>query len=296
MMKCMRVLPPPQVVSRARQMSSTVPALYPRPSTLLGALTDRISDTLSDATSKALLLEQEKLVTELRRPLELRYHTSETLAERLEHQRNIRGKLIPTHINVDKSRMYMEFIWPIEAVVAAEKQRMLVARREAQGGEAAEGADTAVDVSPPQELLRAQTRGLAEYLRAYTTSTDGAFGDGRNLIYGRRGLTIKDAYPVGQYALRIVFSDDHSGGIYPYEYLYQLTCPFNKMTLMRQYIRVLRERKKSRDPPNRRVSRRRLDKSVGAAAAAAAATSSPSLEAHATDEYTAPAFEKKPKL
>ncbi|GET88400.1 hypothetical protein, conserved [Leishmania tarentolae] len=95
------------------------------------------------------------------------------------------------------------------------------------------------------------TRALAEYLRAYTPSTDGALCGKDIIIYGRRGITITQIIPVGNYALRFVFSDGHSGGIYSYEYLYYLTGPSTKYGLMRGYITELRQRRKSRDPPKR---------------------------------------------
>lgn len=99
-----------------------------------------------------------------------------------------------------------------------------------------------------------RTRALAEYLRVYTPSTDGALGSKDIIIYGRRGITITKIIPVGSYALRFVFSDGHSGGIYSYEYLYYLTSPSTKYGLMRGYITEVRQRRKSRDPPRRAPS------------------------------------------
>lgn len=116
--------------------------------------------------------------------------------------------------------------------------------------------DKGTEAANPTPWLR--TRALAEFLRVYTPSTDGRYGMPRQPIYGRRGLTITDVYPVGNYALRFSFSDGHTGGLYSYEYLYFLTSPANKYGLMREYVRDLRVRKKSREPPKRAPSRRRV--------------------------------------
>ena len=40
----------------------------------------------------------------------------------------------------------------------------------------------------------------------------------------RPGVTIRDIVPVGYYAVRIVFSDEHDSGIYSFTYLRE-TCP-----------------------------------------------------------------------
>ncbi|RNF18752.1 Myb domain protein 40 [Trypanosoma cruzi] len=108
------------------------------------------------------------------------------------------------------------------------------------------------DLRQRRPLEEHRTRFLAEFLRAYSPSTDVIGSD--VLIYGRRGITITDVIPVGNYALRIVFSDGHSGGIYPYEYLFHLGC--EKYSRMREYIRRLRAKHKSRDPPKRAPSQR----------------------------------------
>ena len=96
---------------------------------------------------------------------------------------------------------------------------------------------------------RPPTRILAELLRAQSPSTDviGA----NHLVYGKRGLTITEVVPMGQYAVRLQFSDSHSGGIFPYDYLEMIgrTGDGSKFRIMRGYIRQLREGRKSRNPP-----------------------------------------------
>ncbi|CAD2221119.1 hypothetical protein AGDE_01863 [Angomonas deanei] len=200
---------------------------------------DKVSDGLASSLSSLMentkVFQDERMVTELRRPFAPASSSELSLAERLKQQRNVQQHLIPTAVKVDKSRQYLVMDWPKEAVEA-------------------------VQGKPGAAVC--QTRAMAEYLRVYTPSTDGKFGSPNVIIYGRKGITITDIIPVGSYALRLVFSDDHDGGIYSYEYLYYLTEPSNKMRLMREYIRELRARRKSREPPKRSPSKRRLSSSV----------------------------------
>jgi DUF971 family protein len=42
------------------------------------------------------------------------------------------------------------------------------------------------------------------------------------LIGGKRGVGVKEAQPVGRYAVRIVFDDGHDTGLYSWDYLYEL--------------------------------------------------------------------------
>ena len=105
---------------------------------------------------------------------------------------------------------------------------------------------------PPgsEHLKFKQMRFLAEFLRSHSTSTDVMGSDA--LIYGKRGLTIAEVIPIGNYAVRLQFSDGHSGGIFPYAYLYDLG--ENKFASMRAYIKRLRERRKPREIAVRRAS------------------------------------------
>lgn len=206
----------------------------------LNDLSNRVAAGVSKLTEDGWLAE-EKLVTEPRRRVELQRSSEASLGERLAQQRKLRSCLIPTSITVDPSKQYVSMTWPAAALQAIEEQRT---------GRLASGA-------PASSLpLHFVTRGLAEYLRAYTPSTDGSLGNQSITIYGRRGITITDIIPIGSYALRLVFSDGHSGGIYSYEYLYHLTGPEHKYRLMRQYVNELQVRRKSRNPPRRVPSRK----------------------------------------
>ena len=82
----------------------------------------------------------------------------------------------------------------------------------------------------------------AELLRVIAPSTDVASHD--TLVYGKKGLRITDMYPVGNYAFRITFSDDHDAGIFTYEYLDEISS--KKWEVMREYLKRLRQNNKRR--------------------------------------------------
>jgi DUF971 family protein len=56
----------------------------------------------------------------------------------------------------------------------------------------------------------------AEYLRTHAPSADvrGHGGKGGQLVAGKRDVTIEAVEPVGNYAVRIVFSDGHRNGLF----------------------------------------------------------------------------------
>ncbi|KPI84106.1 hypothetical protein ABL78_6843 [Leptomonas seymouri] len=253
-------------------------------SSLIRKLSESVSARVSQL-SEDVWLADEKLVTESRRKIVPQHALTQSLAERLAKQRNVRQHLVPLSVKVDKSRQYVEFTWPAEAVelmrgFSTEEQslpppevtfnnsdQVTSTSTSSRAGTAASFslpsfvapalAPAAVEVeSSGERAMPLRTRALAEYLRAYTPSTDGALGAKDIIIYGRRGLCISQIVPMGNYALRFVFSDDHSGGIYSYEYLFYLTGPATKYGLMRAYIKDLKRRRKSRDPPKRAPSKR----------------------------------------
>ena len=83
----------------------------------------------------------------------------------------------------------------------------------------------------------------AEFLR---TQSPAAVARSKTVVHGRRHIGIIDIEPVGRYAVKIVFDDLHSSGLYTYEYLRQLG--EDKFGMMRRYIRQLRAAGLSRDP------------------------------------------------
>ena len=67
----------------------------------------------------------------------------------------------------------------------------------------------------------------AEYLRVYAPSADvrGHGGVGAVLVTGKRDVAIVAVEPVGNYALRIRFSDGHRNGLYTWKSLLDLVYP-----------------------------------------------------------------------
>ena len=64
----------------------------------------------------------------------------------------------------------------------------------------------------------------AEYLRVESPSAEvqGHSPDERKTVPGKRNVMILEVLPVGNYAVRLVFDDLHSTGIYSWGYLYEL--------------------------------------------------------------------------
>ena len=63
-----------------------------------------------------------------------------------------------------------------------------------------------------------------EYLRVYSPSAEVAgHGPGQEVLQlGKEDVSISAIDPVGNYAVRLVFDDNHSSGLYSFEYLYDL--------------------------------------------------------------------------
>jgi DUF971 family protein len=64
----------------------------------------------------------------------------------------------------------------------------------------------------------------AEYLRVLSPSAEvqGHAPDERKTVPGKRNVAILELKPVGNYAVRPVFDDTHSTGIYSWDYLLSL--------------------------------------------------------------------------
>jgi DUF971 family protein len=64
----------------------------------------------------------------------------------------------------------------------------------------------------------------AEYLRVESPSAEvKGHGPGQEqLVWGKRNVKIRKLEPVGTYAVRIVFDDGHSTGLYTWPYLLKL--------------------------------------------------------------------------
>lgn len=87
-----------------------------------------------------------------------------------------------------------------------------------------------------------------EYLRVYSPSAEvKGHGVGQEVLQvGKTNVTINAIEPVGNYALQLVFSDDHNSGIYSWDYLYQLAT--NKEAWWQNYLQRLNKAGASRDP------------------------------------------------
>lgn len=87
-----------------------------------------------------------------------------------------------------------------------------------------------------------------EYLRVQSPSAEvRGHGVGQAVLQtGKRGIKITDLQPVGQYAVRPVFSDGHDSGLYTWAYLYQLGAEYD--TRWAAYLAELEAQGASRDP------------------------------------------------
>src|SRR5262245_47206826 len=64
----------------------------------------------------------------------------------------------------------------------------------------------------------------AEYLRVKSPSAEvqGHSPDERKTVGGKKNVQILEVHPIGNYAVRLVFDDMHSTGIYSWDYLHAL--------------------------------------------------------------------------
>jgi DUF971 family protein len=92
----------------------------------------------------------------------------------------------------------------------------------------------------------------AEYLRVRSPSAEvqGHSPDERKTVPGKRDVAIIEVHPVGNYAVRLVFDDLHSTGIFSWDYLRELGR--NRESYWQDYLDELAGKGLSRDPPARR--------------------------------------------
>jgi len=91
----------------------------------------------------------------------------------------------------------------------------------------------------------------AEYLRVRSPSAEvqGHSPAERRTVAGKEDVQILEIHPVGNYAVRLVFDDMHSTGIFSWDYLFELGR--NREKYWRDYLGELAEKKLSRAPPSR---------------------------------------------
>jgi DUF971 family protein len=89
----------------------------------------------------------------------------------------------------------------------------------------------------------------AEYLRVRSPSAEvqGHSPAERRVVPGKRDVQILEVQPIGNYAVRLVFDDMHSTGIFSWDYLRELGQ--NREAYWRQYLDELKGKNLSRDPP-----------------------------------------------
>jgi DUF971 family protein len=91
----------------------------------------------------------------------------------------------------------------------------------------------------------------AEYLRVRSPSAEvqGHSPSERRIVSGKQDVQILELHPVGNYAVRLVFDDMHSTGIFSWEYLFELGR--NREQYWRDYLGELAEKNLSRAAPTR---------------------------------------------
>ncbi len=91
----------------------------------------------------------------------------------------------------------------------------------------------------------------AEYLRVRSPSAEvqGHSPSERRTVSGKRDVQIMELHPVGNYAVRLVFDDLHSTGIFSWDYLAELGR--NREKYWREYLQELDAKRLSRVPSAR---------------------------------------------
>jgi len=82
----------------------------------------------------------------------------------------------------------------------------------------------------------------AEYLRVRSPSAEvqGHSPNERKTVGGKRNVAILEVVPIGNYAVRLVFDDLHSTGIFSWDYLFELG--HNRDDYWRDYLDELAEK------------------------------------------------------
>lgn len=86
-----------------------------------------------------------------------------------------------------------------------------------------------------------------EYLRVYTPSAEArGHGPGQEVLQtGKRNIDIERIEPVGNYAVRFIFSDGHDSGLYSWDLLYNLGK--HQAELWQEYLDQIEKAGLSRD-------------------------------------------------
>ena len=78
-----------------------------------------------------------------------------------------------------------------------------------------------------------------EFLRVHSPSAEvKGHGPGQEILQTHKeNVSIESIEPVGQYAVKLVFSDGHNTGIYTWDYLYELAVTYE--VLWEEYLKKL---------------------------------------------------------
>jgi DUF971 family protein len=87
----------------------------------------------------------------------------------------------------------------------------------------------------------------AEFLRVHSPSAEikGHGNEERKIVGGKRSVTVSAIEPVGNYAVRLTFSDGHNTGIFSWVYLAEIGS--DKDRLWQTYLGDLQKRNLKRD-------------------------------------------------
>ena len=84
----------------------------------------------------------------------------------------------------------------------------------------------------------------SEFLRVHSPSAEvrGHGSGGETLQLGKENVAINDIEPVGNYAIKLVFSDNHDSGLYSWDLLYDYGK--NKDKMWQSYLAKVEKHKK----------------------------------------------------
>lgn len=91
--------------------------------------------------------------------------------------------------------------WPTELRVTKDRAALAVT------------FESGLSASIPAELMRVESP---------SAEVQGHSAAGKTLVAGKRGVTITGVEPVGNYAVRVIFSDGHDTGLFTWRYLRDL--------------------------------------------------------------------------
>jgi len=88
----------------------------------------------------------------------------------------------------------------------------------------------------------------SEFLRVHSPSAEvRGHGKGQEVLQtGKKFVEINNIEPIGNYAIKLVFSDGHDSGIYSWEYLLEISQ--NKDNLWQRYLKQLEKSGAQRAP------------------------------------------------